>query len=390
MKTTDDQEITFASIASRNKTSGTMDGLSEGNKQNEPIELDRGNIDEEITINKDISLTEINQVNRHTQNRPERANDKERIESYRKPLVCLIGDSISGQVAASYLGKATNSFVKKLRAPKIEDIGKHTNEVKGAKVVVIHSGINNLREKECTSTSVLTLKEAVLGLKEASPDSKFLISKAAPVGRRALEIERNIFNAEAEKSLTDTIDNNLSYIDHGNLANRGSIVKDYYQSDELHLSKDGIYQYTGNLKDAIINALQGKQGKANDGKRQTNEFQTGRPRSTSMEGRYRRDGNRDNYDRDGHKMGYRPREQRPRVYSHPKYGRYEDEKQYDSYNYRYNQSQSYGRRRRDDNDYYDTNYNDSYRRYHRDQETHYDDRQSDYYYSERGRGHGYN
>ena len=75
-------------------------------------------------------------------------------------------------------------------------------------MVVIHSGINNLREKECTSTSVLTLKEAVLGLK--SPDSKFLISKAAPVGRRALEIERNIFNAEAEKSLTDTIDNNLS------------------------------------------------------------------------------------------------------------------------------------------------------------------------------------
>ena len=73
---------------------------------------------------------------------------------------------------------------------------------------------------ECTSTSVLTLKEAVLGLKEASPDSKFLISKAAPVGRRALEIERNIFNAEAEKSLTDTIDNNLSYIDPGNLANR--------------------------------------------------------------------------------------------------------------------------------------------------------------------------
>ena len=59
-------------------------------------------------------------------------------------------------------------------------------------------------------------------------------------------------------------------------------------------------------------------------------------------------------------MGYRPREQRPRVYLHPKYGRYEDEKQYDSYNYRYDQSQSYGRRRRDDNDYYDTNYNDSY------------------------------
>ena len=197
-------------------------------------------------------------MNRHTQNRPERANDKERIESYRKPLVCLIGDSTSGQVAASYLGKATNSFVKKLRAPKIEDIGKHTNEVKGAKVVVIHSGINNLREKECTSTSVLTLKEAVLGLKEASPDSKFLISKAAPVGRRALEIERNIFNAEAEKSLTDTIDNNLSYIDHGNLANRGSIVKDYYQSDELHLS---ISVY-GEPKRCYHKCAAGKAGKS--------------------------------------------------------------------------------------------------------------------------------
>ena len=93
-------------------------------------------------------------------------------------------------MAASYLGKSTNSFVKKLGAPNIHDIGKYANDVKGAKVIVIHAGINNLRDKDTTSAIVSNLKEAVVSLREAAPGTKILLSKAAPMGERGLEIER--------------------------------------------------------------------------------------------------------------------------------------------------------------------------------------------------------
>ena len=287
-----DPEITFASVVVTDKTPGNTDTTSSMNKRDKSADRNQeANADKEIVNGSTNSiLTDRNQVNGHTQNMSkDDSREEERVDDYRKPLVCLIGDSISGQVAASYLGKSTNSFVKKLRAPKIDDIGKYTSEVKGAKVIVIHTGINNLREKESTSTAILNLKEAVSSLEKAAPGTKFLFSKVAPVGERSLEIERNLLNAEAEKTFSVTRDGHVSYIDHSNLADRGSIIKDYYKPDELHLSKDGIYRYTENLKDAIQNALRGKQGTSNDAKRQPTEFLSGRIRhktSSSEEKRY--------------------------------------------------------------------------------------------------------
>ena len=96
-------------------------------------------------------------------------------------------------MAASYLGKSTNSFVKMLGAPNIHDIRKYANDVKGAKVIVLHAGINNLiRDKYTTSAIVSNLKEAVVSLREATPGTKILLSKAAPLGERGLEIEKSI------------------------------------------------------------------------------------------------------------------------------------------------------------------------------------------------------
>ena len=66
----------------------------------------------------------------------------------RKDMVYLIGDSISGYVNPAILGKSTNTYVKKLKAPKLEDLQALSNQVKDAKVVIIHTGINNLREKK--------------------------------------------------------------------------------------------------------------------------------------------------------------------------------------------------------------------------------------------------
>ena len=57
-------------------------------------------------------------------------------------------DSISGHVNPAILGKSTNTYVKKLKAPKLEDLHALSNQVKDAKVVIIHTGINNLRERK--------------------------------------------------------------------------------------------------------------------------------------------------------------------------------------------------------------------------------------------------
>ena len=197
----DDPEITFAKFVSTNKTSESTDSTTSGNPGNGTGR----NTNDQKTRNFDNSIRARNEENRDTQNKTsEHAKNEEMKDSYRKPLVCLIGDSISGQIAASYLGKTRNTYVKKLRAPKVEDIGKYTSEVKGAKIVVIHSGINNLREKEYTSTMTSTLKKAVLYLQEAAPGAKFLLSKVVPVGERALGIERNISNAGTEKIFTES------------------------------------------------------------------------------------------------------------------------------------------------------------------------------------------
>ena len=69
-------------------------------------------------------------------------------------------------------------------------------------MVIVHCGVNNLRDKE-TSSVVKRLTESITSLKEASPEIKIAISKPTPVGERKLEIERNMFNAEAEKQLLD-------------------------------------------------------------------------------------------------------------------------------------------------------------------------------------------
>ena len=51
----------------------------------------------------------------------------------RKQKVCLIGDSLVGQLNVPLLGKSTNSFVRRLKAPKIQDVEQYTAETKNAK-----------------------------------------------------------------------------------------------------------------------------------------------------------------------------------------------------------------------------------------------------------------
>ena len=181
----------------------------------------------------------------------------------RRDKVYLIGDSISGHVNQAALGKSTRTFVQKLKAPKVEDINKFRSQVKDAKMIIVHTGINNIRQKDSTEERVSDLIEALQTLKEAAPESTLVMSKPIPIGDESLDIERNIFNARLMKKLSEDERINVSLIDHGNLSEQGLPIKHYYRQDLVHLAPDGIDLYTTNLCKVIIQVLK-KEVNSND------------------------------------------------------------------------------------------------------------------------------
>ena len=119
----------------------------------------------------------------------------------RKEKVCLIGDSIAGQLNIPMLGKSTNTYVRRLRAPKINDIGTHTDELKDANLIIIHTGVNNIRDKESTESCVNLMMTAISKFKETATDAKIVVSKIILVGDRELSIDCSMFNASCEKKV---------------------------------------------------------------------------------------------------------------------------------------------------------------------------------------------
>ena len=131
--------------------------------QNQNREKDESGDEVEITFAKVISKdTNVSQgVNSDSTDKTEtpvgrQTNELNRTGSQqgkpgnRKEKVCLIGDSIAGQVNVPVLGKSTNTYVRRLKAPKINEVGSFNSEVKDAKLIIIHTGVNNLRDKEST------------------------------------------------------------------------------------------------------------------------------------------------------------------------------------------------------------------------------------------------
>ena len=86
-------------------------------------------------------------------------------------MVYLVGDSISGQVNPAILDKSTKTYVKKLKASKIEDLRSLTDQVKDAKMIIVHTGINNLRGKESTVDCGKRLTESIASFREAATES---------------------------------------------------------------------------------------------------------------------------------------------------------------------------------------------------------------------------
>ena len=147
----------------------------------------------------------------------------------RKHKVCVIGDSLVGQLNIPLLGKGTHTYVQRLKAPKLQDISKHVAETKDANLIIIHCGINNLRDNEQTEACVEIMTNTITSLKLAAPNSKIQVSKVLPVGDRALNVESSILNAQLEKKL-HIEHNDVSFISHLNLSEQDQVIKEYYRN----------------------------------------------------------------------------------------------------------------------------------------------------------------
>ncbi|MCG8044937.1 MAG: SGNH/GDSL hydrolase family protein, partial [Candidatus Thiodiazotropha endolucinida] len=202
----------------------------------------------------------------------------------KKEKVYLIGDSISGQVNPATLGKRTNTFVKKLRAPKLEDLNSFSSQVKDAKMILIHTGTNNIRQKESTEDCVNILTRAVTSFREVAPECKVVVSKIVPIGDHDVDIDRSIFNANSERKLTEINKTEIGFIDHGNLAERGVPIKDYYRQDVIHLSGRGVEIFADNLEREIKRIL--KKDDMQDGARGFDDLQQNKTTRTKGYGQY--------------------------------------------------------------------------------------------------------
>ena len=96
--------------------------------------------------------------------------------------------------------------------------------------------------------------KVIKAIKEVAPESNVVVWKSIPIGNQKLDIERNVFNASIVKKLSEDSEVNLSFLDHGNLAEQALPIKDYYKQDLVHLAPDGIDVFSTNLR-RIINEV---------------------------------------------------------------------------------------------------------------------------------------
>ena len=145
------------------------------------------------------------------------------------------------------LGKSSNTFVRRLKAPKIQDIEQYKTELKDSKLIIIHTGINNIRNKEERDACTDSLVSAVTSVKEGATNAKIVISRLLPVGDRQLDIERTLLNTNNEKKLLD-IHTDIIFLDHNNLPHEGNIIDEFFREGQLHLSSRGVFVFGSNLQ----------------------------------------------------------------------------------------------------------------------------------------------
>ena len=257
----EDEEITFRNTSGEQSTVVILDDQS---SENEDRQAEReSSQDTDIANSQKDGETEKESINENDNNSKNMSHTSDTAEidtrksSMRRNKVCLIGDSISGQVNQVELGKSTRTYVQKLRAPKIQDVSKVESHVRDASLIIVHTGINDIRQEESAENRVSDFVKVLRSLQEAAPESKIVVSKPIPIGDKKLDIERSIFNASIAKELSLNEDINACLLDHSNLAEQSLPIKQYYRQDLIHLSPSGVDVFSTNLRQKILE-MQGK------------------------------------------------------------------------------------------------------------------------------------
>ena len=261
----DDEEVTFRNVESNQQSAIVIADETDEQQQSSENE-DRQPVDESSQNTEGSTTPRDGEMANESPNVLEKNSNimpktrytvdvERRINGTRRDKIYLIGDSIAGQVHQAALGKSTRTFVQKLKAPTIQDISKLTSQVKDAKLIIVHTGINNIRQDEPTENRVSDFVKVIKSLKEVAPESKVVVSKPIPIGDQKSDIVRNIFNASIVKELSEDSEVNVCFLDHGNLAEQAFPIKRYYRQDLVHLSPDGLDVFSTNLCRMILEVL---------------------------------------------------------------------------------------------------------------------------------------
>ena len=163
------------------------------------------------------------------------------------PKTVIVHDSVLSGIETDRLGLSYGLEVKASRAYRVEEMEKvldstPPNEPQ-PEAILIHCGINNLKEKDATTTAKSMLA-TVQNIQKKHPNSKIVLSKIAPTRDPKLEVKRNLFNAQITAELFES--KSITTVSHENL-----MTNKNYMHDTIHPNRRGTSVLAGNIGRAL-------------------------------------------------------------------------------------------------------------------------------------------
>lgn len=169
-----------------------------------------------------------------------------------QPVTILYGDSNTELIDRIRLSKTLKQRVEKSKASLIQNIDTDI-QMENVKNIIIHTGINDIRElnsEKEINEKVKELKEKVKELMEKHEGANIIISELMPVENKELEKKRKMYNRRIE-IMVERFESKVKCVDNNFLINKsGYVINKFYRKNEaekLHLNIFGIALLVKNL-----------------------------------------------------------------------------------------------------------------------------------------------
>lgn len=158
-------------------------------------------------------------------------NSKNGVHQRRGSSVVLFHDSIMNGINAAELGKALHVYVRKIKTLTCEDVKYEAQKLEDHNVeaVIIHCGINNLRQNQDSMKAATNIISTIRALRIQHPKTRVVVSRVAPVKDPELLAKRDFFNAVLFREVLGMKDRFVTFINHDQLI------------DPLLRGRDGIH-----------------------------------------------------------------------------------------------------------------------------------------------------